>query len=202
MTRKQALLQAINILSKKHEFEEITQKLQELIDENLTPTWTKKAIIDAIKNYAIEHDDILPHTKNLTKENNLPSNTVIYNKFGTSSIEAFYKEYFPGYKQKKNSSPYTHKHENYFIEVFKQNYESIILETNSRYINKQTYNKKRKLGTPVAETIIRNLSSCNSYNDLLILCGYKRKLGEIEPILNVSYNDDVQRNEDILSIIK
>lgn len=202
MTRKQALLQAINILAKKDQScKEIAQKLQELIDENLMPIWTEQSIIDMIENYAIEHNGILPLSEELTTKNNLPSTTAIYHKFNISSIEEFYKKYFSNYKQKKNSSPYVNKDENYFIEIFKQNYDRIIAKTNAKTVNMRTYNNNRISGTPSIETIIKKLP-CNSYNDLLILCGYKKKIGIIEPILNVSYNDDMQTDEDILSIIK
>ena len=40
----------------------------------------------------------------LTKENGLPSNTVINAKFHISSIKIFYKKYFCGFNQKDNNS--------------------------------------------------------------------------------------------------
>ena len=49
MTRKQALSQAISILSQNDEYNEITEKLIEIESEMPLCRWTKKSIIDRIE---------------------------------------------------------------------------------------------------------------------------------------------------------
>ncbi|MCM1086906.1 MAG: hypothetical protein NC419_02040, partial [Muribaculaceae bacterium] len=123
MTRKQAISQAIQILSQDSNNNVIIEKLQDILDEIPLSSWTEKSIIDAIENYAIEHNNILPHTKELTTENSLPSNTVIYNKFGISSINVFYQKYLSKYIIEYNSSsPYSNQDYSYFLETFIKNY--------------------------------------------------------------------------------
>lgn len=197
MTRKQAILQAIQQLSQNTDNHEIIEKLQEILNELPLSTWTEKSIIDAIESYAIEHDNTLPHVKALTTENSLPSNTVIYNKFGTSSMNTFFKKYFPQYiRQHKMNSPYYDKSKNYFLETFIENYRRIQEENKIKKISSKQYDKLRKEHTPLACTIMRNCG-CTSYEELLILSGIIFPKKKIETTINVSYNDNESRNDEI-----
>ena len=189
MTRKQAILQAIEQLDKDEKNSSIVEKLKEILEEFPLSVWTQKSIIDTIETYAIEHGNILPQAKDLTSKNGLPSNTVIFNKFGISSINFFLEKYFPMFnKQCKKYSPYNDKENEYFVNTFIENYVGIKNRFNLKYIGSKTYDKYKEKNTPHTATIIKNCN-CKSYEDLLVLCGFKKPKKEIETTISISYND-------------
>ena len=201
MTRKQAISKAIQLLSVNHENDDIIYKLKEIEDELPMPVWTKKSIIDAIETYASEHNDTLPPVADLTNANKLPSNTVITNLFKLSSMNDFYYQYLPHLKAcNKNSSPYKFYDDNYFIDIFKQNYDRIKKELNISYVNESLYSKLKDGSTPHISTIIRK-TGCKSYRDLLILCGYKQKNKKLQSNIQVNYIDTPKRNKELLEIL-
>lgn len=201
MTRRQAILQAIQILSNHPENDEIILKLQEILDELPLVAWTSKSIIDSIEDYAIRHNNILPNSKKLTTYNRLPSNTVIYKIFGLTSINEFYEIYFSKYIHNKIPlSPYVNKDKNYFLNTFKENYKRIKIKNNIKYVGQKMYDENREKGTPLINTILRKLDYI-SYDDLLIICGYKKRKKEIETKIDISYNDSNERNTELISIL-
>ena len=201
MTRRQAILQAIRILSSHSENDEIILKLQEILDELPLVTWTSKSIIDSIEDYAIRHNNILPNSKELTTYNKLPSNTVIYKIFGLTSINEFYQIYFSKYIHNKTPlSPYANRNKNYFLNTFKENYNEIKIKNNVKYVGQKMYDNNRKKGTPLVNTILRKFNNI-SYIDLLIICGYKKRKKEIEAEIDISYNDSIERNTELISIL-
>lgn len=189
MTRKQAVLQAINQLKKDNRNSDVVEKLKEILEEFPLCEWTQKSIIDTIETYAIEHDNILPKSKDLTSENGLPSNTVIYHKFGISSMAIFFEKYFPMFKKQcARYSPYHDKKNEYFVNTFIENYKRIKNELNLKYVNNKTYDKYKEKNTPHTSTIIKKCN-CKSYEDLLILCRLKKQKSEIKSTISISYND-------------
>lgn len=201
MTRRQAILQTIRILSSHPENNEIILKLQEILDELPLVTWTSKSIIDSIEDYAIRHNNILPNSKELTTYNKLPSNTVIYKIFGLTSINEFYQIYFSKYIHNKTPlSPYANRNKNYFLNTFKENYNEIKIKNNVKFVGQKMYDNNRKKGTPLVNTILRKFNNI-SYDDLLIICGYKKRKKEIEAEIDISYNDSIERNAELISIL-
>lgn len=202
MTRKQAISKAIQLLSINHENDDIIYKLKEIQEELPMSGWTKKSIIDAIETYASEHNNILPQVDHLTNSNKLPSNTVITNLFKLSSMNDFYHQYLPHLKSyNRSSSPYRFNDLDYFIDIFKKNYDRIIRELNLTYVNASLYNKFKDDNTPHLTTIIKR-SGCRSYEDLLILCGYKRKKKKLKSNIQVNYIDTEERNKELLDMLK
>ena len=190
MTRKQAITMAISILSQKTENDEIVMKLQEILSELPLSTWTRNSIIDSIETYAYEHDNILPSAIELTTENKLPSSTVINKIFGLSSMVLFFKKYFPNFKEKdKSSSPYKGKDKDYFMFIFQENYEYIKHKFDIKYVTAKIYDKYKNTNTPCLNTITRNCN-CKSYDELLVLCGYKKNELPIIATIKASFNDD------------
>ena len=59
MNRKQALTEAINILSTNPDNKEIADKLKEILSELPLSEWTKNSIMDAIETYIQEHRNII-----------------------------------------------------------------------------------------------------------------------------------------------
>ena len=201
MTRKQAVLEAIRILSNNDNNREVVNKLEEMLLEVPLSSWTKKSILDSIETFAIEHNNTLPTVEQLTKENGLPSNTVINAKFHISSIKIFYKKYFCGFNQKdNNSSQYRNEEPNYFINTFKSNYSAIRKLLNLRHVDYNTYNKYKEKNTPHLSTIIKNCN-CKNYYELLVLCGYKKEILPISSSIEISYNDADDSNESLSKII-
>ena len=148
MTRKQAISKAIEILSKDKENYETVIKLKEILVEMPLFFWTKESIIDSIEEYANEHNNTLPPIIELKNKNNLPSRTIIEKKFNVSSIDLFYKKYFSDFNsQNKSSSKYRHEPNNYFQNVFKENYTFIKDTLNVKYVNSKMYNKYKKKNT-------------------------------------------------------
>lgn len=200
MTRKQALSKAISILSDNKENEKIIEKLQEILFELPMSTWTKKSILDAIENYAIEHNNMLPYERELTSKNHMPSNTVIFNLFGISAIREFYAKYFQSYSTKptRYESPYAHFLQKDFENIFIQNYNRIKDELNIKNVNYRIYDLHKDKNTPCVETIMRNCH-CNTYGDLLILCKIHQPHKNLATHVSITYNDDIKRHEDIVN---
>lgn len=197
MTRKQAILQAIEQLDKDEKNNSVVEKLKEILEDFPLSVWTQKSIIDTIETYAIEHGNMLPQAKDLTSKNGLPSNTVIFNKFGISSINFFLENFFPMFnKQCKKYSPYNDKEKEYFVNTFIENYIQIKNKFNLKYVGSKKYDKYKEKNTPHTTTIIKNCN-CKSYKDLLILCGFKKPKKEIETTVSISYNDS---NEQIAEL--
>lgn len=201
MTRKQAISRAIDILSQDKQNHDIVLKLQEIYSELPLSHWTRQSIIDAIETYALEHNNILPNVSEFTSKNKLPSGTVINAKFNISSIDFFLKKYFSNLNKKnKINSPYKDKEKEFFINIFKDNYTIIKNKLNVKSVSARAYNKHRKKHTPLYETIIRQCGF-DSYEDLLIECGYKNPHTPFSFSLNISYNDINNNTNDILNDI-
>lgn len=202
MTRKQAVLEAITILSQNEENVNIVLKLQDILEELPLSSWTKKSIIDTIENYAIEHDNRLPYERELTTENHMPSNTVIYNKFGIKSLREFYAKHFPDFTAKAlYGTPYCDLTQEDFRNIFTKNYNRIKNELQVKNVTNKLYNIYKEEKSPCAETIMRNCN-CATYNDILILCNIKNKNEPLETHLTITYNDDDRWDEDIDKLLQ
>lgn len=79
MTRKQALTQAISILSANKENSKTVELLQDIYDEMPFNHWTDKAIRDSIDQFILDTGKI-PTTRHLGR-GGLPSNAVIKNRY-------------------------------------------------------------------------------------------------------------------------
>lgn len=202
MNRKQALIEAIDILSESSENKDIVKKLEEILSELPLSSWTKNSVIDRIETYAAEHNDTLPAVSELTKSNKLPSNTEIKYLFGYSSVIKFFNEYFPHLKIKpQRFSPYYSNDGNYFIETFKENYEIIKEKFSLKTVSARTYRIYRKEKTPTVETIMKKCG-CTTYNELLALCGYKKEIPPLYSSVSLSINtEETEASEYIKSIL-
>lgn len=201
MTRKQALEEAIKYLEKDKDNSIVILKLRDIIEELPASHWTEKSIIDAIEQYAYDHNNNLPSVAGLTFTNNLPSNTVIKRIFKISSIDTFFKKYFSHLnEQNKSSSPYRFEKDSYFLDIFKKNYLRIRDELKLKVVDSITYNKYKEKNTPHTTTIIKRCN-CKTYNELLILCEYKKKPASLKTNINISYNDNEDRNLEFEKIL-
>ncbi|MCI9398174.1 MAG: hypothetical protein HFI55_14980 [Lachnospiraceae bacterium] len=197
MTRKQAVLQAISKLSNNPENSDIVKKLNELLIDLPCTTWTRESILDAIENYTIEHNNILPNATELIAQNKLPSNTVITNLFGETSMRSFIDKYFGTYMvQYKLQSPYQKYTKEDFINIFIKNYNRIKNKFHVKTVKVKMYNECKEEGSPHSCTIIKHCE-CKSYNELLVLCGFKEPDKKLEVSVHISYNDTDNSNEEL-----
>ena len=196
MTRKQAIFQAIQQLSKNNENEEICKKLQEIHDELPLSHWTEKSIHDSVQQFVIENNR-LPTTKDFLKVNYLPSRCTIKNKLGIAS-EDFFKKYYSEYYC-NNRSLYTYKKVQYWIDVFKEQY----IKHGKPTIN--NFDLVRDKGTPCVQTYLK-ITNINSWNELLNYCGFeiKKYNNNSEEIIkkrrekysvNIDFNENVSVDE-------
>lgn len=200
VTRREALKQAVCILKQNGADPDIIKTLAEIENELPFCQWTKESILDAIRDYSYRHGGILPHTKELVKENRLPSNTVIENLFGYSSVSRFYDVFFPDMARKnKTSSPYENTDSNILLDIFKENYSAIKEEQGLKYVPYSVYYKARKQGSPVPETIMKRFG-CDTYRDLLLLCGFLKKPEALT--VSVSVTDSGEDPEHLKDFIK
>lgn len=193
MNRKQAILHAIEILSQDNKNEQIVEKLQEIYSEMPLSYWTKESIIDSIETYAYEHNDTLPYAHELTSKNNLPSNTVIKQKFGISSMNIFFKRYFPHLKHK------SYHDKDYYLNIFKKNYFEIQRKLEIKSVNTKQYNEHKNKGAPNYETIVKKCG-LTSYSELLTECGLKKPYGQLSVTIDI-YSDEDENNEDLKMLL-
>lgn len=161
MTRKQALLLGISILSKNKKNNEIVEKLQDILDESKNRLWTKKGVFDAIEQFKLDNSGRVPHAREFDSIGFLPTHTSIKNLFHMT-VNEFLDEYYP---DKMKTFMYKNKSYKYWLEDFRTAY----LEMNKgRYVMQEAYDKRRNLGSPHSRTLMR-LLKLNSYSELLEL---------------------------------
>lgn len=204
MTRKQALNTAIAILSAEISNQEVIDKLQEIAEEYPLHKWTEGSILDAIETYAAEHNNTLPLVAELTTPNKLPSITAIRRvfKLPNDNMTEFYSTHFQHLKPtNKSNSKYRYEEYEYFIDIFKNNYNQIKEKTQLKKISTRIYEKYKEENTPHIYTIIKNCN-CRTYDELLILCGYKKEKKALVASTHVSYTEDEKKLNDIKNVIK
>lgn len=169
MTRKQAVLDAIWILSKNKENAQTVELLKEIYDELPLTRWTEKSILDAFAEFLLENDR-LPTKKDLC--NDLPSVNAIERIFKVSGLIEFEKKYFPHkFEDECRVSPYWWYSVTDFKNCFVNNYNII---NGGLYVKYDDYDLYREPGTPALRLIIEKME-CNSYNELLEKVGIKKK---------------------------
>ena len=202
MHRKQALLKAIKILEETPGNEDVVEKLQDILSELPLSAWTQKSVIDSIESYAYEHDNTLPSTSELITANKLPSNTQIKYLFKTSSMVSFFNEYFPHLKSKpKQLSKYDGMSKECLINIFKENYERIKNEFDLKTVSNRMYRAYKAENAPCIETVMKKCG-CKTYDELLILCGYKRSKKPISVSINATiYTDETEASKYLKKVI-
>ena len=168
MTRKQALLKAIEELQKNKRNDQVVTILKEIYEELPLVHWTEKSILDAFQQYLNEHNNEFPTKRNLGKS--LPTYNVIKRIFGSNSMTDFRDAFFPN-EYSEYYSPYNHYTLEMLKECFIENYNNI---NGGNYVKYNDYDLYRQPGTPSIRFII-NKFDCNSYNDLLIKMNIRKK---------------------------
>lgn len=168
MTRKQAILLGISILSKNQKNHEIVKKLQEILDEYPYKKWTKNAVFDSVEQFRIEHNGRYPTAKEFENAG-LPSHPSIKNLFNMTVTE-FLDVYYPD-RLTTSCSRYNKQSPFYWMEQFKETYLSI---NNGRYVQEIVYDKKRKENSPSAQTLVK-MFNVKTYKELICLAGLDKR---------------------------
>lgn len=164
MTRKQAICEAIRILSNDKENQEICQLLQAVHDDYRSKLWSKESVLDAIDHF-IYINGRFPAKKDFTRSNGLPSIGEIRVQFGIGYGE-FREKYYKDVKYYISKSRYDDV--DFWTKVFVKQ----IIEMN--YPTEEEYNKNRANGTPHSKTMMNNLE-CRCWTELLKKCGVDNK---------------------------
>ena len=158
MTRKQALNEAINKLSKNKANKEICETLQLISNEIHLSHWSEEHIFDAFNQYINEHG-YLPSKSEIDKELSLPSYSMVKYKF-KMPLKEFYNKYYSKYTNLCQSSIYNKRPVSYWIEDFKNQYKNL------NYPTMKNYDKNRKPNTPCAQHLIK-LTNSKTWNNML-----------------------------------
>ena len=205
MTRKQAVLRAIELLSKNQENQEICKVLENLANELPLAHWTENSILDAVEQFFAENNK-LPSSLDYLKVDYLPNRITIKNKLGLT-MDEFYDKYY-GNIYYNNNSIYNHKDKSYWINIFKEQYE----KHNCPGLN--DFNKVRDEGTPSVVTYCK-IAGVDTWNELLTYCGYpiigqnqyskvkpKREKKSYNVVCNFNENVDVEKIKEVTQLIK
>jgi hypothetical protein len=180
MTRKQAVLRAIEELSRYKKNAEIVPVLQEIYNELPIMKWNKESILDSIQQYMNEHNNMFPPKKKFGY-GELPAKTTVYKIFNVNSIEEFREKYFPE-SDDYASSPYKDYQKEDYVKAFVDSYNSI---NNGAYVKRNEFDHHRKNGTPCVRTMII-LFECRTYKELLKKLNIQIK----ENVYSTSYTRD------------
>ena len=86
------------------------------------------------------------------------------------------------------------------MKTFKDNYIKIQKLLNVKVVGTKQYNQYKDKETPHSYTIIKNCG-CKTWNELLILCGFKKKNSPLQVSYDVNYNDTEDQITDLSRII-
>ena len=162
ITRKQAVLRAIEVLSETKENQEICKVLERLAEELPLSHWTEDSILDATNQFLNEHGR-LPASVDFLKVDYLPNRCTIKNKLGLT-MEEFYKKYYSRFYY-NNNSIYNYKDIEHWINLFKEQY------TKHGNPGLNNFDKLRDEGTPCVATYCK-IIGIGTWNELLEYCGF------------------------------
>ena len=182
MTRKQAICEAIKILSNDKENQEICQLLQDVHDDYRSSYWSEKAIFDAIDQFIFEKDRF-PAKGDFTRKNGLPTVGEIRFKFGIG-YGAFRETYY------KDVKYYTKKIRYDNVEFWKKAFAEQFLLLGRP--TEEGYNKNRLEGMPHSKTLMNNLD-CRCWTELLKKCDVFDKP---DPILKVTTREALMTEQE------
>ena len=132
MTRKTALLKALELLSKRKGTEEIREKLEDLLEELHLTHWSEKSIKDRCEQF-IEEEKRNPTLSDFRKKG-MPPHTVIKQKFGIS-LQDWLDENYPTPKIDKTIL------QKEYTKIFIKEYKKIKPQTASEFDERKTNSK-------------------------------------------------------------
>ena len=163
MTRKTALLLAIQALSEDKNNKEICDVLQQIAEDLPIAHWNKTSIIDSVQQFIEDHDR-LPLSREFDTNSKLPVHLLVKKHFNMN-VTKFKEMYFKEQYQKdlnKHSAP---------EEI--QKWREIFVSEYTRIGNPcfSTFRIQRKEGIPHPQYIIK-LCGCSTWEELVTSCGF------------------------------
>lgn len=149
MTRKTALLRAIQALAPIESEASTVLKLKEMLDEYPSSHWSKLKIIDAFRQWVADHGQV-PSATTIDADRSLPSHSTIKQAFGITAAE-FMALQFPTGERPIRISSYGSKTAKEWGDALRQDFIRV------GAIGATDYNKKRSRGMPVYQVIMRIL---------------------------------------------
>lgn len=161
MTRKQAVLAAIEVLSKNKKNAMIVEVLEQIYDDLPLVHWTREMALDALQDFYLENNR-LPVNSELGRK--LPAKLTLKRLFGIGTLTDIERTFFPDqFIEHNNGERYWWYSEDDFQECFVRNYMKI---NGGKYVRYDDYDKYREAGTPSLANIIDKLK-CDSYRELI-----------------------------------
>ena len=189
MTRKEAVLAAIEVLATDPQNEGICNVLSGLADDLPLVHWNKDIILDAFNQF-ISENNRFPSKDDIEGKNILPMRSTVERIFNMKFSE-FHILYFSECPYTGGSRKYI-KSEKYWLGIFKNEYIKM------NYPTREEYKISRASGMPCAEQLVK-LCGCRSWSELLNLCGFEQHYNprnkKKHPILSIQ----VERPERISS---
>lgn len=159
MTRKQAALKAIELLSGNEENREICEALGRVVNSRLTEDWNKELALEAIQDF-IDENGYFPSAKEMDYDAMMPAHASLYLAVGmryTKVKEAYFPDVMTkAEKQKCNVEEWIASFKELFIKMGKP--------------SEKSFNKDRDGDIPHSTTWIKRTES-DSWSDMLRKCG-------------------------------
>ena len=187
MTRKQALLEVLQILETQQQTKqicEIKEKINEILSELPITSWSKQTIFDTLDQFAIDNNRN-PTVTDL-KLKDMPSHPSIANRFKMSAND-FLSLYYP---KKCSSKIFSSKTKEEWLELFIIDYEKI------KPYSADEYNKNRGKNQPAWNTLAKmfDFKSWERLKSLAKVKTYNRHREVKENKIN--FNIDIHTNFD------
>ncbi len=167
MTRKQAALKAIELLSGSEENKEICEGLSKIVNGRLTEIWNQELVLESIQDFITENG-YYPTVKQMDASPMMPAHASAYIAMGMG-YRAVKETYFPDVPHKEEYGKPTAEE---WIEQFQELFMELGKPT------EREFNEKRPEGTACASTWARR-AKCKNWNDLLVKSGFEDCLRNI-----------------------
>lgn len=167
MTRKQAALRAIELLSGNDEHKEICEALGRIVNGRLTEIWNKELVLESIQDFITENG-YYPSAKQMDADPMMPAHASAYLAMGMGYTKV--KEtFFPDVPKKE-------EYEAVSVEQWKEKFQKLYDVLGKP--TERNFNETRPDGEACASTWVRRVK-CKSWNDLLAECGFGKNLRNI-----------------------
>lgn len=160
MTRKQAALKAIELLSGNEENKEICEALSRITNGKLAETWNKELVLESIQDF-ISENGYYPSAKQMDRDPMMPAHASAYIAMGMGYRDVKEK-YFPDVPKKSEDGNQT-------TEEWIEQFQKLFIELDKP--TKKEFDVKRPKESSSATTWIRKTES-DSWNDLLKKSGF------------------------------
>lgn len=167
MTRKQAALKAIELLSGNEENKEICEGLSKIVNGRLTEIWNKELVLESIQDFITENG-YYPTVKQMDASPMMPAHASAYIAMGMG-YRAVKEIYFP-------DVPHKEEYGKPKVEDWMEQFRALFIRLGKP--TQKEFDRIRPEGAGSASTWVRRTKS-KSWNDLLVQSGFEDCLRNI-----------------------